>query len=525
MRHLTFVAAIVAAGLLALAPRASRAQDVGPGGAEVVTERIFVRDVGPGEAGRVLRAALLAPHLALHSANRLELPRDSVVATTVVVIGGGDVAVASTVEGDVIVVGGDLFMNSGGHIRGRAIAIGGGVYRSDVARIDGAVLAFRDISYDAIVTEQGIALDYRVLVAPREIPLVTLPEFRGLREPTYDRVNGLTLAVGPRINLRRGAIFVDPVVAWRSDLGEFDPRLVAGISLGRRDSVSLAAERGTFSNDRWIRTDRWNSVITLATGKDTRNYFRADRAETRAHRRWEGARGTIEAFVGGRAEDAFGVGPHASAIGPGTGIVSGPWSITGREDDVEGMLRPNPRIDDGRIVSALAGATAWWENEQGFEVEGWALVEQAFDAPDAFDAFTQVTLDGDLRFPTFRTQSYRFSMHAVLTGPGVAPRQRWAYLGGSGTLPTFDLLEFGGDELLFFENRYNIPIDRLTYPIFGRPVVTIRHMLGAAGPGKLPDFEQNLGVRLTFFLARVDWTIDPASGEDEVSVGVAFSAR
>jgi hypothetical protein len=92
-------------------------------------------------------------------------------------------------------------------------------------------------------------------------------------------------------------------------------------------------------------------------------------------------------------------------------------------------------------------------------------------------------------------------------------------------LPTFDLLEFGGDELLFFENRYNIPIDRLTYPIFGRPVVTIRHMLGAAGPGKLPEFEQNLGVRLTFFLARVDWTIDPASGEDEVSLGVAFSAR
>ena len=81
MRHLTPVAAIAAAGLLALAPRASNAQEAGPGGAEVVTERIFVRDIGPGEAGRVLRAALLAPHLALHSADRLVLPRDSVVAT------------------------------------------------------------------------------------------------------------------------------------------------------------------------------------------------------------------------------------------------------------------------------------------------------------------------------------------------------------------------------------------------------------------------------------------------------------
>lgn len=526
---MTFRALAAAAALaVGAAAPALRAQErTGPGGAELVTDSVFVRDVGPGEAGRLLRSALLAPHVTLYASERIELPRDTTIGTSVIVIGGGDVGVGSVVEGDVIVVGGDLFMHPGGDIRGRAIAIGGGVYRSTLARIAGRTRAFRDATYDAITTSDGIALDYRAIVAPRGVPLVSLPEFRGLREPTYDRVNGLTLAAGPRFNLAEGRIYIDPIVVYRSDLGELDPRLLAGASIGRRDSIALSVERGTFTNDSWIRTDRWNSLHSLVTGKDTRNYFRAERAEARLLRRWESTYGEIEAFVGARGEDASDVGPHAVLVPADgeTGIESGPWSILGREDDVDGMLRPNPRIDPGRIVSGLAGATARWQNESGFTVEGWTLVEQAFDAPDAFGGFTQVTLDADVRFPTFGTQSYRFSAHAVLTGPDVAPRQRWSYLGGSGTLPTFDLLEFGGDELLFIESRYNVPIDRIYYPIFGTPVVTVRHMLGAAGPGKLPDFEQNLGVRLSFFVVRVDYTIDPGSDDRKLSFGVSLSTR
>ena len=54
-------------------------------------------------------------------------------------------------------------------------------------------------------------------------------------------------------------------------------------------------------------------------------------------------------------------------------------------------------------------------------------------------------------------------------------------------------------------------------------MVTLRHMLGAAGPGRLPDFEQNLGVRVSLFVVRADYTIDPASGDGEFSFGVALT--
>jgi hypothetical protein len=95
-------------------------------------------------------------------------------------------------------------------------------------------------------------------------------------------------------------------------------------------------------------------------------------------------------------------------------------------------------------------------------------------------------------------------------------------LGGSGTLPTFDLLEFGGDQLLFFESRYSIPIERIEIPIVGSPVVMLRHMIGMAGIDSLPPFEQNLGVRLRVGPIRVDWTIEPVSRESKFSVGLSL---
>jgi hypothetical protein len=529
------LASTLAALLAALAAAPAAAQETRPGAASVETRPVVVRDVGPGEAGRVLRRALLAPHVVLRATERVVLPRDSAIGTTVVVLGGGDVAVGSDVAGDVIVVGGDLFMHPGGRVRGDAVAIGGGVYASTLATIDGRPRAFRDLTFDLEETPAGLALDYRSLIPDERFPLVTLPGLYGVRlpsfvgaaGPTYDRVNGVSLLVGPRINVDSGRVFVDPLVVYRSDLGAFDPRLAAGAAIGRRDSLSVAVERGTFTNDDWIRSDFWNSVITLASGKDTRNYFRADRAETRVHRRWEGAFGTLTAFVGGRAEDARSVGPTPIVDGDVVlPVTSGPWSIFGREDTEEGMLRANPPIDPGRTFSALAGAAIDWENAESLALEARLLVEQLLDAPDDFGALTQVTVEADLSFPTFRTQSFRFQLHGVFSGPDIAPRQRWAYLGGSGTLPTFDLLEFGGDELLFLESRYNVPIDALERPLFGTPVFTLRHMLGAAGPGSLPDFEQNLGVRLSLLLVlRLDYTIDPASGDSKFSGGVAFTPR
>jgi hypothetical protein len=111
----------------------------------------------------------------------------------------------------------------------------------------------------------------------------------------------------------------------------------------------------------------------------------------------------------------------------------------------------------------------------------------------------------------------------VLTASDDTPRQRYAYIGGSGTISTLELLEQGGDQLLFVDSRYNIPLARPRLPLVGGPVITLRHVLGAAGVGNIPDLEQNIALRVTFAIIRIEVVLDPARDEVKTGLSLAFS--
>jgi hypothetical protein len=124
-------------------------------------------------------------------------------------------------------------------------------------------------------------------------------------------------------------------------------------------------------------------------------------------------------------------------------------------------------------------------------------------------------------FPTFHTQSFQIETHVVLTSGGGTPSQRYVYIGGSGTISTMEMLAQGGDHLLFVDSRYSIPLTRPRLPLLGAPVVTLRHVLGSAGVGGLPDLEQNIALRVTLAILRFEVVVDPA--RDIVKTGVALS--
>jgi hypothetical protein len=94
---------------------------------------------------------------------------------------------------------------------------------------------------------------------------------------------------------------------------------------------------------------------------------------------------------------------------------------------------------------------------------------------------------------------------------------------GSGTISTLELLEQGGDQLLLVDSRYNIPLARPRLPLVGGPVVTLRHVLGSAGVGTLPELEQNIALRVTFAFVRVEVVFDPARDEVKTGIALAFS--
>ncbi len=478
----------------------------------------YVRDAGPGRSGRLLRSVLGSRPVVIYRADSalLELTRDSSFASSVVVI-GADVTIEGNVKGDLVVVDGDLFLHPGARIEGRAVAIGGAVYNSALAYVGRGQLSFRDNTFAIYPTARGLALDYRSL-GLRDNQAIILPGVFGVRIPSYDRVNGLSLRAGPTVRLFPTPIEIDPIATWRTDLGKVDPSLELRAETDRRFLFDAFVGRSTYSNDRWIRSDIVNSLTSFALGKDTRNYYRADRLEARAHRRWETMSAEVTPFIGGRLERAW-------SVGPGLNATSAPYSVTGRKDTLEGMLRPNPAVFRGTITSALTGVEARWESA-GVELELSSTLEIPFSSPTfpGSGRFSvQSTTNADVHLPTFGTQSFDLEMHLVGTAGDPAPPQRFAYLGGSGTLGTFDLLEFGGDHLLFIESLYHIPIDRLVIKYLGVPVFSLRHAIGSAGIGGLPRYEQNVGARISVSVVRFDYAVDPRTRESKFTVGLALA--
>lgn len=474
------------------------------------TARVQLRRAGPGEPGAILRAALERPYDLVYERWNTRLFRDSVYDRTVVIV-GSDASVASTIHGDLIVVDGDIYLRPGARIDGRAIAYGGGVYDSEQAAVQGGRFSYWDTRYHITRTDSAIVLDYQPPPLLEEAQLPSLPMLYGLRIPTYTRVDGVGLPWGPRFMLtwrQGGSLQVDPTVTYRSDIGAFDPAVTARLRLDPGWSAHLYAGRGTFTNDAWIESDLVNSIKVLLNGRDYRNYWRADRYEGRVARTFTGGSGEFTVWGGARTERDWSIS------------AGGPWSLRGRRAG-DGMIRPNPAVERGRISSALAGVGGSVSLPE-IAFAAALQVERPFDAPSD-ERFTQATIDAGIRFATFASQSFELHSHAVLTAGDTAPPQRFSYLGGTGTLPTFPVLELGGEQLLFIESAYNIPITPLHVPILGPPVLSLRHAIGAAGVGQLPKFEQNLIARIALGVVFAEYAIDPATRDDAFSLGLSSS--
>jgi len=406
-------------------------------------------------------------------------------------------------------------LRPGARITGRAIAIGGGVYPSTLA-LSGEQLSYRDFTYDVVPVAGGYGLVYRATYADRSPPL-TWPGVYGLRMPTYDRSDGLSVPVAPLYTTAGGALRVEPRLTYRSNLGRIDPSVDLEQDIGASNSLHAFLGRGTYSNDEWIWSNLVNSVETFFLGHDTRNYYRATRAEASFAHRVDAATVTVEPYIGGRFERASDVGPRPNATG-------GVWSFRGR-DDVDDMLRPNLPIAHDDYMSLLGGVQMHGQS-QGVQWNARLDLEVAkgtggVGADSLATGFSQGTFDGRITFPTFGSQSLRVDGHAV-GSVGSTPFQRFAFIGGSGTIPTITLLSEGGDQLAFVDSRYSIPLTFVTLPIAGSPTLVIRHVIGGAGVGKLPKLEQAVGLRGYLSLLYAEAMMDPVTHHTHVGVGVSL---
>ena len=335
--------------------------------------------------------------------------------------------------------------------------------------------------------------------------------------PSYDRVNGVSLPFGPVISFGDNErVVVNPTLTYRSNLGKVDPSLsvVGQITTDSTVGFSLTGSRGTFTNDRWIRSDLLNSLVSGGLGHDARNYFRADRGEARLTSALKLPLDVATVFIGARAERDWSTGWHS-------GTPRGPYSLFGRNDTTNGIQRRNPTIDAGHIVSAIAGGHAEFTGQPGSAMLD-VLFEAAGKSPTG-GRFQQLTVTEGADIATFGGQHVEVGGHLVTTSASsVTPLQRFAYVGGSGSLATVNLLGSGGDHLYFLDVLYVIPIPQITIPLLGSPYIAPHFASGAASVGGFGRPVQNVGGRVGASIFTVDYLINPRTHQHDFGAGISL---
>lgn len=498
--------AFAASSAFTLLPTRASAQHPAAG----ATHRaVTIAGPAPGISGSILQQALNGPHhewIVAPGETGL-VPRDTSFDATLVIV-GGSARVQAKVKGDVIVTGGDLILGVGVRIEGRAIAIGGIVYHSPWAYVRDSTYTYTVHRYDLERRSGAPALVYRRQRESEGRAPFELPGYYGIREITYDRVQGVGISYGPDLVIPFADARINLAAAWHSSLGAFDPSVHLRIPFATAAALDLDARRETHSNELWIESNLDNTFSTLVSGADARNYYRAKRVEGLVSRPIEFLRGRLEVEAGARWEDA-------SSAFTTTPVL---WSVFLQYVE-RGMERRNPPILPGEISSALVGAKL--EYDQGGVATRLQLRAEV-PWQGVGERYQQMVLDGSLFLPTVGAQYYRAHMHAVVTTGGPAPAQRFHYLGGPLTISTLALMSLGGDELLHLEQLYTFPLTGIDDPLIGTPKLSVRHVLAAADVGRLGVVYHNVGLRLDVGVVRVDFVMDPVGKGTYLSFSAAI---
>jgi len=409
----------------------------------------------------------------------------------------------------VAVFGGVLFVRPGARVVGPIVNLGGEVYPSGLAQVGEVVEAEPElrvgVEFDTAGARVSVALPDRG------------PSFRpfGPRLPTYDRVNGLTVAAGPSLLFTGDpdGPRTDAWVSYRTARGSFGGGVSGSTPLGRW-RLDGRVERGTLTSERWFRGDLANTLGSLTFANDFRDYWESDRAAVTL------SRPHPEAIIAG--EYAFEPRLTLMAMRDRSLRNRDPWALFGDFD------RENPFIDETEWASATVGAGFRWQGSTT-AFAGDAGVEQAIPAFGDEADFTQWTVDGLWTMQALYLHQIGVRFRAMGTlGDEPALRQRRTFLGGVPTLPTFGVASFRGDRLAFVESTYGVPLpQRLALPIVGPPSLRFTHAAGMAWltGTPMPEWEQNLGAGIAFSFASAEIFIDPAGGlEPKLVLGLELPA-
>ena len=369
---------------------------------------------------------------------------------------GGPLIIAGTVRGDVVVINGDVRIEPGGQVTG-SVTIAGGGFSGDRAGIGGDLVVYREAMRFRQEDGRIIALGpaRASLISAGRATAFGRTDFLLTVEDGYNRVEGLPVAFGPRIELgHSNPTVIDARLVYRTRSGlrihpdEFGHAFRIEQFLGghRSLAVGVAAERTIDPIERRL-SDLENSLSTFILHRDYRDHY--ERHGWSAYIRYIGRTRPFEAGLELRDERHIFAEP------------SEPWALLENDEP----WRPQPAIGEG----PLRTARGWWrldtrnervdpstgwlveiEAEQGLEGElelrglpdVWVGPVPPFFARQLEAEFTSIRVDAR-RYLRLGPRT-RIAVRALAAGSpddGPLPPQRQHVLGGEGSLPAFDRFE------------------------------------------------------------------------------------
>jgi hypothetical protein len=427
-----------------------------------------------------------------------------------VVVKGGDLTVYGKIDGDVLVVGGSLYVKDGGRITGNARVINGTIVKENGGIIDGYTdkSSSRTVNYRE--NRNRFSHPGNSFNAPWIGENANLDNFVF----RYNRVEGLFLGLGSEkkynwdgrkeFNTYGSIGWGIRSHTWRGNLGiarQFPLGITDGDELFE---IGIEGYSLTDSKDQWLIDVHENTAAALLIHEDFRDYFQ--RNGYSAHLAYYSQNDYLKTEL----KASYLVDEYAS-LGNNT-----EWALFGGDK----LFRPNLTINDGKMRSVLASAGLSTQSKSARGPEGWSVFGSFEYGPK--------TLGGDFDFDQYVFDVRRFqpissydNLNLRLragTSDGMVPIQKAYDLGGLGTLNGFPFKSESGNRLILFNAEYILNGNALDDLDFW-PSWLFRHvnLLFFTDAGLLRTIEHGAGPTEGF--EKITW------GEFKNDIGAGFSNR
>lgn len=300
----------------------------------------------------------------IHFTGRTRIPSTRVILGDVAAL-GGPFTIAGEVDGDLVVVNGDLVLEAGGAVTGDVLVVGGRVFGEELGEIGGNLRVFAEpLRY----IQRGERIALAGTPPEREGYGPDFPwgdaRFTIKSGQNYNRTEGLPVMFGPSFRTAgANPLRLDLFAIWRTDMGfdlsqdELGYAIRAEQALGGRNNIAVG---GTFfSNvepiEDWGITNLEASLTTFILHDDFRDYYERKGWSAYAEVRLPYTPVEFRAEYFDEEHDFM---PVAS-----------PWSITKNDDP----WREQPLVAEGDVRFMEGTITVDTRNDLNDPTDGWLL--------------------------------------------------------------------------------------------------------------------------------------------------------